>query len=184
LIREIELGGVRLQYDLQYKNVKNINLRIKPDKTIHVSAGRRVPVSAVESFMKEKSSFIVGALERLSHQEEKAKHQYRTSEELMSLVERLCRSAYPHYRRYGIIYPQIRFRNAVSRWGSCNPAKNVLMFNLNLVYAPEECVRYVVWHEFTHFLQPNHSPKFYEELEKVFPDWKSCRQKLRQIHIR
>ena len=72
----------------------------------------------------------------------------------------------------------------VSRWGSCNPTKGILTFNINLMYAPFECIEYVVLHEFTHFLQPNHSAKFYYELEKVFPNWRDCRKKLKEINIK
>ena len=36
----------------------------------------------------------------------------------------------------------------------------------------------------THFLQPNHSSRFYDELAKVYPNWKECRKKLRDINIR
>ena len=32
------LGGRELPYELEYKSVKHINLRIRPDGTIHVSA--------------------------------------------------------------------------------------------------------------------------------------------------
>ena len=34
MIKEIVLNGKRIEYDLQRKNVKNINLRIKADRTI------------------------------------------------------------------------------------------------------------------------------------------------------
>jgi len=72
----------------------------------------------------------------------------------------------------------------VSCWGSCNPKKGVLTFNTYLMYAPPECIKYVVLHEFTHFLQANHSKKFYGELEKVSPQWRECKEQLREINIR
>ena len=34
MIKEMVLNGKRIEYDLQRKNVKNINLRIKADRTI------------------------------------------------------------------------------------------------------------------------------------------------------
>ena len=75
-------------------------------------------------------------------------------------------------------------RKMVSQWGNCNSQKGILTFNINLMYAPPECVKYVAVHEFTHFLQPNHSDKFYKELSKVCPEWKNFRQKLKNIRIR
>ena len=44
--------------------------------------------------------------------------------------------------------------------------------------APMACIEYVVVHEFTHFLQPNHSRKFYEQLSMFLPDWQERKQLL------
>ena len=68
-----------------------------------------------------------------------------------------------------------------SRWGSCNPGKGILTFNTQLMYAPPECIEYVVVHEFAHFLQPNHSALFYNEVAAVLPDWKDRRKKLGDV---
>ena len=59
-----------------------------------------------------------------------------------------------------------------------------ITFNTNLMYAPPECIEYVVLHEFCHFLQANHSKLFYAELAKVCPDWKEMRKMLKNINIR
>ena len=83
-----------------------------------------------------------------------------------------------------IKYPEIKFRKMVSRWGSCNPQKGILTFSTYLMYAPSDCIKYVVLHEFTHFLQANHSKKFYDELEKICPQWKVFKNKLRDVSIR
>ena len=77
----------------------------------------------------------------------------------------------------------IKFRKMKTRWGSCHTIKGILTFNTQLIYAPVECVEYVVWHEFSHFLQANHSDKFYDELRKVYPEWRASRKKLKEINI-
>jgi predicted metal-dependent hydrolase len=47
-----------------------------------------------------------------------------------------------------------------------------------LLEAPVQCIEYVVAHEFTHFLEANHSRNFYKKLEAVMPDWKARKNKL------
>ena len=84
----------------------------------------------------------------------------------------ICESVYPKFKKYGVEFPELRFRNMVSRWGSCQPKRKVLTFNISLIEAPLACIEYVVVHEFTHFLQPNHSKKFYSQLAMFMPDWK------------
>lgn len=184
MLMEITSDKGKISYDLQYKNVKNINLRIKPDGSVCVSANRHVPQRVINEFIISKQEFILRAIEKIKENAEKPKQAYYTEDEVRALITRLCEKAYPYYRARGIKYPEIKFRRMVSRWGICRPQKGILTFNLNLMFAPCDCVEYVVYHEFTHFLQANHSDKFYEELEKVFPNWKLCRKKLKEINIR
>lgn len=184
MIKEIELNKTPIRYDLQYKNVKNINLRIKPDGSINVSASKRVQQKVIDEFIISKADFVLRALEKYKNMPTKEQKQYFTADEVKELILSLCNKAYPYYEKRGIKYPQIKFRKMVSRWGSCHSQKGILTFNTNLMYAPTECIEYVVYHEFTHFLEPNHSSKFYDELAKVYPNWKDCRKKLKEINIR
>ena len=182
MLKEITLCGTKVQYNMQYKNVKNINLRIKPDGTVSVSASHFVPLKTIEDFLQSKGEFIVNALKKYSVKAP-APVQYFSEIEVKTLILQMCNEAYPIYKEKGIKYPQIKFQKMTSRWGSCNPKKGILKFSTNLMYAPKECIEYVVYHEFTHFLQANHSKRFYDELSKVFPNWKACRIKLKNIPI-
>ena len=64
MIREIELNNKTIQYELQYKKVKNINLRIKPDGSIYVSANKRVPQNVIDAFIISKADFVISALKK------------------------------------------------------------------------------------------------------------------------
>ena len=175
--REIILGDRTIKYDLEYKKVKNINLRIKSDCSVCVSANKRVQQKVIDEFIISKVDFILRALEKYKNMPVKEQIQYYTEDELRQLILALCNSVYPYYEKQGIKHPEIKFRKMVSRWGSCHTKKGILTFSTNLMYAPAECIEYVVWHEFTHFLHPNHSTRFYDELAKVYPNWKECRKK-------
>lgn len=184
MIRNIILGGRNVSYNFEYKNVKNINVRIKSDGSVNVSANRWVKKERVEDFLRLKSEFILNAVDKYTHCETAELKKIFTENELKEIITSLCEKAYPYYEKLGIPYPIIKFRKMVSMWGNCRPQKGVLTFNINLVYVPYECIEYVVWHEFTHFLQSNHSEKFYQELEKVCPGWQEKRKKLKGIVLR
>jgi len=79
-------------------------------------------------------------------------------------INKACENVYPKFKKYNIDFPEIRYRNMISRWGSCQPKRNILTFNYQLIEAPMFCIEYVVTHEFTHFLYPNHSKLFYQQL--------------------
>ena len=97
-------------------------------------------------------------------------------------LQEVCTSVYPKFQKYKVDFPELRFRNMVSRWGSCQPKRKVLTFNIALIEAPLSCIEYVVVHEFTHFLQPNHSRKFYQTLAMFMPDWKERKALLEKIY--
>lgn len=87
-------------------------------------------------------------------------------------VTELCKAAYPKFSKYGVSFPEIKFRNMVSRWGSCMPRGKSVTFNYALATVPVSCIEYVVAHEFNHFLHPDHSPDFYRQLTVFMPDWR------------
>jgi len=182
--RTVETANGKIEYFLTYKNVKNINLRIKPDGTVNVSAYKNVPISAIEEFLNDKKDFIFNALLKYKTEEITQQTEYFKEDELKRIIVEFSNKVYPYFKNKGVEYPKIKFRKMVSRWGSCHTQKKILTFNLNLKFAPRECVEYVILHEFTHFLVPNHSKKFYDELKKTCPDWKEARNKLKNIHIR
>ena len=132
---------------------------------------------------KETDGLEEKALKNYKDKSEQVNKKYFNEDEIKDVILKLCKNIYPYFESRGIEHPKIKFRKMVSRWGSCNITKKVLTFNINLMYAPAGCIEYVVLHEFTHFLQPNHSSKFYEELEKICPDWKKWRKCLKEINL-
>lgn len=236
MIKRIKLLDREIEYDLQRKRVKNINLRIKPDRTITVSANPRVPENRIEKFILEKQEFILRALEKYGKMQKSlpkpkqyidgetikvfgqdlslkvflAKKNYaqiddsfiklyvRSIDDLSlkkkvlekwlykqveETVIRICEKVYPLFKNYCGDFPTIKFRKMTSRWGSCNFVRKILTFNYALINAPIECVEYVIYHEFTHFIETNHSKKFYVALSNFLPDYKQKKKELRKILI-
>ena len=62
----------RISYELIRKKVKNINLRIKPEGTVFVSAPARVPVKYIDSFVESKGELICNALETFQEKQKEA----------------------------------------------------------------------------------------------------------------
>jgi predicted metal-dependent hydrolase len=57
-IHHIEYGNHTIEFVLERKNVKNVNLNIKPDMTILVSASEKVPLNFIYDFVKGKGAWI------------------------------------------------------------------------------------------------------------------------------
>ena len=78
----------------------------------------------------------------------------------------------------GVAAPPITIKDMHSRWGSCS-AKGRVNLYWGLVALPLELADYVVVHELAHLLELNHSPAFWRGVERVLPDYRERRKRLR-----
>ena len=62
----IQLQGRTIPYELTRKPVKNINIRVRADGTVGVSAGPQVPQEELEAILRQKETFLLGALDRFA----------------------------------------------------------------------------------------------------------------------
>lgn len=93
--------------------------------------------------------------------------------ETRKLVTTLVKRYHPLFATRGIPYPKaIRVKVMTTRHGSCSSAKGYLNFSSRLCQYPLAFVEYVVVHELCHFLEANHSDRFWREVERVLPDWR------------
>ncbi len=119
MIKKINLCGRIIEYTLQRKAVKNINLRIKSDGSVRVSANRFISEQTVESFLLNKADFILKALKKFENTVPISLEKHFSEKEIKLLVEKLCKKVYPYFEKRGIPYPEIKFRKMVSQWGNC-----------------------------------------------------------------
>lgn len=73
--------------------------------------------------------------------------------------------------------PRLSTRKMLKRWGSCVDKKRIVL-NPSLIKTSTDCIDYVITHEFCHIRYENHNAKFYEYLEKKYPDWQRIKEKL------
>lgn len=108
-------------------------------------------------------------------------HDWYRAQAKQIFAERLA-ACYPKVEHLGVVYPDLAVRVMKSRWGSTSPAGRVSL-NVKLVQVPKAYIDYVVFHELCHLKEPNHSPRYYELLDRVLPDWRHRRQKLNMFEF-
>ncbi|WP_135080621.1 SprT family zinc-dependent metalloprotease [Terasakiella sp. SH-1] len=69
---------------------------------------------------------------------------------------------------------RISVRDTVSRWGSCSSNGN-LSFNWRLIMAPPDIFRYVIAHEVAHLKHMDHSPAFWQTVDRLGVDAQNAR---------
>lgn len=55
-----------------------------------------------------------------------------------------------------------------------------MTLNIGLVMAPPGVIDYVIIHELCHQRHPNHSPQFWQEVERIMPDYQQYRAWLKK----
>lgn len=225
--RKIIVAGQPFLYEYEAKKVKNMNLRVRRDGTVHVSAPRFVPVSRTDAFVLAHMPLIARARERLAQKKRAEEEREQTlfyrgvsyplafapgkrrlalradgatlfcaaptdaekcRRALEACVRELfypvllaaCRRADGLFAARGVSPPkEIRLRKMKSMWGNCRPGEGILTFSTMLTAVEAAELDYVVFHEYTHFLHPDHSAAFYRALAEVCPDWRARRHALR-----
>lgn len=172
-------GGIA--YRLVRSKVKNINLRVKEDGTVRVSAAPSVAAARVDEFVAGHAEWIRQAQARVRARQALAAAMPEPDEQqALAQFTRLSELVYPAFA--GVLggqKPLIRVSSMTSRWGVCYPKRRQITFALQLYNQPVEAQIYVVVHEYCHFLVSGHGPAFWAQVEKLLPDWKARRKLLR-----
>ncbi len=79
-----------------------------------------------------------------------------------------------------IPYPKIKVRKMTSRWGVCNRKNISITLNSELIKKEIKYIDYVIIHELCHFIEFNHSYKFWNYVEKYCKDYKSLRREMKE----
>lgn len=73
----------------------------------------------------------------------------------------------------------LKIRKMKTRWGVCNTKTYNITLNYELYRYDVKCLDYVIVHELSHLLEPNHSKKFWAVVEKYYPNYKEARKILK-----
>ncbi|UHD15733.1 M48 family metallopeptidase [Thiocapsa bogorovii] len=72
--------------------------------------------------------------------------------------------------RMGVEPKGVEVRDLGFRWGSCGRGGN-LNFHWATILLPCSIVDYVIVHELTHLVEPNHTPAFWRRLGRALPEY-------------
>jgi birA, biotin-[acetyl-CoA-carboxylase] ligase region len=161
-----------ISYTLTKKSVKNINLRVKVDGSIHVSAAPHVPLERIDAFVSSKKEWL---------------QKSRSAPSPVPYAKDICLQVFiPVFERFNVLFapqlkekPQLKVRFMKTRWGVCHVQKNTIVLNSALMAKPLAAIEYVIAHEHTHFLYPNHQKGFHDFMAKIMPDYKQRRKLLK-----
>ena len=168
-----------MQKSISYKvirsNRKTVALQVK-DGNVIVRAPYLMSDPDIQKFVEKNSDWVMKSLKKEEDRKEKLKDiEPLSMEDIQKLADKALkvipeRVAY-YAPKVGVTYGGITIRNQKTRWGSCS-SKGNLNFNCLLMLTPPEVIDSVVVHELCHRKEMNHSKRFYDEVLRVYPEYK------------
>ena len=163
---------------------KTMSIEVKPDGSVVVRAPYGVCDADITAFITKHESWIKKKKELAAKRTAQRPELPRLSgDEIETLGEKALkvipeRVAY-FAPKVGVTYGCITIRNQKTRWGSCS-AKGNLNFNCLLMLTPPEVIDSVVVHELCHRKEMNHSKRFYDEVLRVYPEYRKWNKWLKE----
>jgi predicted metal-dependent hydrolase len=98
---------------------------------------------------------------------------------LQRQARRVFQERVDHFaRQLGVSCTRLALSSAQTRWGSAN-ADGSIRLNWRLIHFALPTIDYVVTHELAHLREMNHSPRFWDVVRSVLPDYEQARGTLR-----
>ncbi|MCX6872659.1 MAG: SprT family zinc-dependent metalloprotease [Verrucomicrobia bacterium] len=94
-------------------------------------------------------------------------------------LERISQRVAYFAPKVGVLSDKLDLRELGHRWASCSPNGN-LAFHWKCMMAPPKIIDYIVVHELCHFHHLDHSEAFWNEVDKVMPDYRERKEWLRK----
>ena len=179
---ETEYAGQVFFFRILRSDRKTIALQIR-EGAILVRAPRRASTDMIREFVDSHSAWIAKTMERQSRQTVPKMLDEAERKRLRQRAGEMIRERVEYYApKMGVTYNRIFIKEQKTRWGSYSSSGN-LNFNWKLILIDEELLDYVVVHELAHRKQMNHSPQFWQEVEKILPDYKERRKRLKEFRL-
>lgn len=81
--------------------------------------------------------------------------------------------------KVGVTVRRLAVRELGNRWGSCSPKGN-LAFHWKCMMAPATVIDYLIVHELCHLHHLDHTEAFWNEVDKIIPDYQCRKEWLRK----
>ncbi len=171
------------RYSIVRSKRRTIALVISPDAALTVRAPRHLALDYIEKLVKEKSAWIIRKTKEIQSRPKVKPKEFVNKEQYKKEARQKIEERVAWYAgQMGVQYQSIRISNAEKCLGSCS-YKGSLSFSWKLILAPMQVLDYVVAHELAHLIEHNHSPRFWQKVEMIFPEHRQARKWLKDNRL-
>ena len=201
------IDDIEYKVEINRKRIKNINFRIE-DKTIRVSCPFLCTDRYIIDLLKKNEKALIRMAKRSERQESRKEKILYLGNELNFIQfkkimfdgntaygpsvdkvnEYLEKNSLKVFEKRLELYInefgdipafRLRIRKMKTRWGVNNRSSKTITLNTMLIHYKPELIDYVIVHELSHFIHPNHSKNFWLLVSKYYPNYKDIRKYLK-----
>lgn len=164
-----------MKYTIKRSSRKTIGLQMTSEGLLiraPYGAGKR----DIERTIRENATWIAKAERRMEETRNAAAECGALGPEDIKALTAEAKRIIPQRVEYyapivGVVPGRISIRSQKTKWGSCSTKGN-LNFNCLLMLTPPEVIDSIVVHELCHLKEMNHSKRFYDEVLRVYPEYR------------
>lgn len=149
----------------------------------HYLNGKRYVLTVVDSnkpsVVKQGTNKLIMNVRKSSSIENKEKLMYSFYKE--ELEKKLNKFLPELEKIIGVNSNGYYIRKMKNKWGSCNHAERILVFNVELAKKKDNEIKYVIIHELIHLIEKKHSDRFKELVEIYCPKCEIYHKSLNEI---
>ncbi|OQX93192.1 MAG: hypothetical protein B6I17_03805 [Tenericutes bacterium 4572_104] len=178
-MNKIILDNKILYYQVFYKKIKHIYLRVKPDKSIYITCPYRTSSSNIEGFILKNKQKI---LKHISILEQKQPLYLKDEMDIFGVRYKIKYVLNQKKNNYNIV-DNVSYKTQLmkSRYGSCIPKKRIIKLNTLLARFKEKYLKTILIHELIHLEVHNHQEEFYYYMNKLVPQYKIIKKELQEL---
>ena len=168
---------MKTEYQLIRAKRKTVSLKVDSGGQAVVRAPFGVSEKDIDAFVEEHRDWIEKTRRRALEKKSKTELSPSDAKRLREATRCVMLQLVEKWSRVMAVEDKIsaiRITGAKNRFGSCS-SKGTVSFSMYLTLYPYEGVEYVCVHELSHLRHMNHSPAFWQEVERWMPDWKNRR---------
>lgn len=208
---QVNLGDNVVDVIIEYKNNKNLYIRIKDDLKMYVYCNKYTSKKKIIEIIEENEKSLLRMYNHQVKQKELSNYHYylgdkytvifdssikkysidsdciyvKDSKMLDKFYKEACIKVFSErLNKCALLFDNIpkfnlRIRKMTTRWGVNNRGNNTITLNSELIKKDVTLIDYVCIHELCHFIEANHSDRFWYQVGLRYPYYKEARRRLK-----
>ena len=165
---------------------RSIGIEVHMDGRVILRAPYTLSEKQLEEFVDKHKLWIeekrryLGSKARAGISTNAKKKDELTKDEIKCIKEAFEKRVIYYSRIMGVTVKNITIKNQKTRWGSCT-SRDTIRLSWRLIARPDTEIEYVVAHELAHLKEFNHSPRFWAEVERIYPGAVQIHESMRML---